>query len=151
MTKVTDLAQDRDDLQALMAPPRTPNVYAALEQLNDELPPEPAPVATAVATAVPTTAAPAPASVVPMPAGDTPAPGNVMPAAAGRTDREVEWSALTAEHAAAGSEHSWADIGAEPVGPEVLRWRREDDDIVPSGVSGGRGRMRLQLRRRSAA
>ena len=138
---MTDLAQDRDDLQALLAPPRTPNVYAALEQLNDEPTPEPAALATTVT--------PAPTSVVPSGAAVTPAPTE-MPAPADRSDREIEWSALTADHAD-GTETSWAAMGAEPVGPEVLRWRREDDDIVPRGAPGGRGRLRLQLRRRSAA
>jgi hypothetical protein len=100
---VTDLAQDRDDIQALMAPSRTPNVYAALENLGQE--------------------------------------------------REAEWSALGADEAKAEPETSWSALGAEPVGPEVTRWRREDDDIVPSGASGGKGRTlpRLQLRRRAAA
>lgn len=133
-----------------MAPPRTPNVYAALEQLNDEPVPEPAALTT---TAVATTVMAAPTTVIPAPAEEGPAPADVAAAPADRSDREVEWSAaLTADHGE-GSEHSWASIGAEPVGPEVLRWRREDDDIVPSGVSGGRGRgrLRLQLRRRTAA
>jgi hypothetical protein len=124
---VTDLAQDHDDLQALMAPPRTPNVYAALERLNDE----PAPVATVDRT-------------------DAAVP-EVSPAAAERMERQMEWSALGKDQAATATEPSWAAMGAEPVGPEVLRWRREDDDIVPSGGSAGRSRLRLQLRRRSAA
>lgn len=122
---MTDLAQDRDDLQALMAPPRTPNVYAALEHLNDEPTPEPAAVATPA----------------------TP----VTPAAAERTESEIDWSAPGTDEAEDAADTSWSAIGAEPVGPDVLRWRREDDDIVPSGASGGRGRLRLQLRRRPAA
>ena len=138
---MTDLAQDRDDIQALMAPPRTPNVYAALEQLSDEPAPEPAAVATAVMPA-PTPEMEAPTSVAPAP--EEPA------APVDRADREMQWSALSADDAAA-SETSWAAMGAEPVGPELLRWRREDDDIVPSGASGGRGKLRLKLRRRSAA
>jgi hypothetical protein len=132
VTRVTDLAQDRDDIQALMAPTRTPNVYAALEQLNDEPTPEPAPLAPMAPTATAAT--------------------TEMPVAAERVDRAMEWSALGTDPAADETGPSWADMGAEPVGPEVLRWRREDDDIVPSGTSGGgRGRMRLQLLRRSAA
>lgn len=126
---MTDLAQDHDDLQALMAPPRTPNVYAALEQLNDE--PEPAPTTPTTPTDVTTATA--------------------APVAAERVDREIEWSALGKDEASAATEPSWAAMGAEPVGPEVLRWRREDDDIVPGGGAAPRGRLRLQLRRRSAA
>jgi hypothetical protein len=129
VARVTDLAQDRDDIQALMAPTRTPNVYAALEQLNDEPAPELAPTAPTAAAAT-----------------------TEMPVAAERVDRAMEWSALGTDAAADETEPSWAAMGAEPVGPEVLRWRREDDDILPSGTSGGgRGRIRLQLRRRSAA
>ena len=117
--KVTDLAQDHDDLQALMAPPRTPNVYAALEHLTDE------PEAAAATT--------------------------VTPGAEERRDREIEWSALGTDQADDATATSWEAMGAEPVGPEVLRWRREDDDIVPTSGSAGRSRLRLQLRRRSAA
>ena len=115
-----------------MAPPRTPNVYAALEHLNDEPKPEPA-------------------RAEPAGAGGPAVPAALLPPVEDRIDREMEWSALSKDAAAAETGPSWAAMGAEAVGPEVLRWRREDDDIVPSGGSAGRSRHRLQLRRRSAA
>ena len=92
--------------------PRTPNVYAALENLDAEH-------EQAIATA---------AAVEEVP----------------RADRDAEWSAM-----GAGTEApDWTAMGAEPVGGENLRWRREDDDIVPSGAVGGRRLPRLSLRRR---
>jgi hypothetical protein len=110
---------DSDDIRSLMASgpgpaalpvedrPRTPNVYAALEQLDAEREAE-----RGAETLT-------------------------------HADRDAAWSALAPQPA---PPEDWT-AQAEPVGPEVLRWRREDDDLIPTGPNGA-GRRRLHLRRR---
>lgn len=127
---------DSDDIRSLMATgpavlpvedrPRTPNVYAALEQLDAEREAE--------RQAAEQKAAEHRAAVE----------ARAEPAAETLThaDRDAAWSALTPEPAA----DDWT-ASAEPVGPEMLRWRREDDDLIPTGPNGA-GRRRLRLRRR---
>lgn len=118
---------DSDDIRSLMASgpaalpdedrPRTPNVYAALEQLDAEREAERQAVEARAERPLETLT---------------------------HADRDAAWSAITPEPAA----DDWT-ASAEPVGPEVLRWRREDDDLIPTGPTGsGGGRVRLRLRRR---
>ena len=129
---------DSDDIRSLMASapetlpvedrPRTPNVYAALEQLDAEREAERAAGHQAGRGAA-------------EPAPDAPAEG--VAETLTHADRDAVWTALAPEPAAA---DDWT-AQAEPVGPEVLRWRREDDDLIPTGPNGA-GRRRLRLRRR---
>ena len=140
-----------DDIRELMVPVNTttlrnPNVYVALEDLGAE--PE----------AVP--AAPAPSPAAPDGSAATTAAEAAAAAAAAYDRPETTFADRSETRFEDRPEAMFEDrpdsvfeaepttlAGAVPVGPEVLRWRREDDDIVPAGAAAGSGKSRLRFRR----